>query len=72
MQFFGLVFLITTFCICLWKKEKSPDRETQCSIEDELTIKETYFIVLKLFKLPTVKKLVLVLLTCKVNNIFYN
>ena len=68
MQFFGVVFLVTTTLIFLCKKEKS--LETQRSFEDSLTVKETYNIVFNLFKLTSIRKLVLILLTCKVNESF--
>jgi len=68
MQFFGVVFLVTTTLILLCKKEKP--LETQRSFEDSLTVKETYNIVFNLFKLTSIRKLVLILLTCKVNESF--
>ena len=69
MQFFGIIFLITTTLICLCKKEKPPDPESQRSFEDKLTVKETYNIVFNLFKLYSVRKLIIVLLSSKVNRV---
>lgn len=66
MKFFGLVFIITTTCVLFFKKEK--EIETVNSLENILTLKQTYMLVFQIISLPCVKKLSLLLLTSKVKN----
>lgn len=65
MQFFGIVFLVSTTFILLFKKEETNDNiET---IEDKLTLTETYKLVWDIFTLSSVRKYAFLLLTCRVN-----
>lgn len=64
MRFFGLVFIVTTTCVFIFKKEK--ETESVDSLEDTLTLKQTYKLVAQIVSLPSVKKLTLLLLTSKV------
>lgn len=69
MKFFGIVFLITTTLIMIFKKEtdnSSPVSPTK-SIEDTLSLKQTYKIVWRILCLPSVQLLGLILITCRVN-----
>ncbi|CAF0891900.1 unnamed protein product [Brachionus calyciflorus] len=64
MKFFGLVFLITTTLVLFFKKEK--DCDSTDSLEDTLTLTQTYQLVLQIINLSCVKKLSFLLLTSKI------
>lgn len=66
MKFFGVVFIVTTSLVLLLKKEKESDPSE--SIEDNLTLGQTYKLVWQIINLPGVRKLAIFLLTCKVCN----
>ena len=74
MQFFGVLFLITTTLVLIFKKEKQCNPSE--SLEDSLTLVQTYKLVWKILKLKSVKELCLLLITFKVvyNNpsVFHN
>ena len=69
MKFFGIVFLITTTLVLIFKKENSDKRET--TLEDSLTLSQTYKLVWEILKIPGVRKLSVLLLTCKVCNYIF-
>lgn len=68
MKFFGVVFLISTTLIMLFKKEtkNSQEPDDHLCIEDTLSLKQTYKIVWRILCLAPVQKLCLILLTYKV------
>ena len=80
MQFFGVVFLVTTTLVLVFKKEnsiaaeaelrktrKSKRKSKHLKIDEEnLNLRETYTILLKIFKLPAVIKFAFILVTCRV------
>ena len=72
MQFFGVVFLITTTFVLIFKREKDGDLHE--SIEDNLTLIQTYKLVWQILKLKSVQVLAIFLMTFKVNYdlIFFN
>lgn len=65
MRFFGVVFLISTVLIMIFKKETINDPQHK-SLEDTLTLKQTYVIVWRILSLPSVRILGLILFTCRV------
>jgi len=70
LYFWGIVFFITTTFVWLLKREKAPDctneESTGEDAEHNLSIVESYKLLLKIFKLPAIQWTVVVLLTCKV------
>lgn len=68
LYFWGIVFFITTTLVWFLKREKAPDNEdiTGEDTEHNLSIVESYKLLLKIFKLPAIQWTVVVLLTCKV------
>ena len=64
MQFFGVVFIITTTLVLVFKKEH--DVSTHECLEDSLTLTQTYKLVWKILKLKSVQQLSILLLTFKV------
>ena len=67
LWFWGIVFLITTTLVFIFKKEKESVDE-----DGELNVLETYFILLKIIKLPAVIQFVIVLLTVKASVFLIN
>ena len=67
MKFFGLVFIVTTTLVMFLKKEKESDSSD--SLEDNLTLGQTYKLVIQIISLSGVKKLSLFLLTNKVRKL---
>jgi len=63
MKFFGTIFLITTTMILFFKREAPSSAD---SLEDNLTLGQTYKLALKILCLPSVMKLSMITLTCKV------
>lgn len=63
MKFFGIVFIIATTLVFFFKKEIESDN----SVEDTLTLKQTYKLVFQIISLPNFKKLTILLLTSKVH-----
>ena len=61
LWFWGMVFLVTTTLVAIFKKEKDSTHGNE-----ELNVFETYYILLKIIKLPAVVQFVIVLLTVKV------
>lgn len=70
LYFWGIIFFITTTLVWFLKREKTGalDNETDSgdAVEQDLSIIETYKLLLKIFKLPVIRWTVVVLLTCKV------
>ncbi len=69
LYFWGIVFFITTTFVWFLKREKAPDYEEPTGPQDaehNLSIIESYKLLLKIFKLPAIQWTVVVLLTCKV------
>nr|CAG4639950.1 EOG090X04K8 [Daphnia pulex]SVE84813.1 EOG090X04K8 [Daphnia pulex] len=69
LYFWGIVFFITTTFVWLLKREKAPDYNEESTDEDaehNLSIVESYKLLLKIFKLPAIQWTVVVLLTCKI------
>lgn len=70
MVFFGIVFIVSTTLVMIFKKEVNDHVEED---EEEFTVKETYFQMWKILWLAPVKKLILILMTVKViNNSAFN
>ena len=65
LWFWGLVFLVTTTLVLIFKKESSVEHG-----DDDLGIFETYFVLSKIIKLPAVIQFVIVLLTVRVSTLF--
>eukprot|EP00112_Aurelia_sp_Birch-Aquarium-sp1_P007554 Seg1823.8 transcript_id=Seg1823.8/GoldUCD/mRNA.D3Y31 product="Acetyl-coenzyme A transporter 1" protein_id=Seg1823.8/GoldUCD/D3Y31 len=61
LWFWGLVFLVTTTLVLIFKKEKQVEHE-----DDDLDVFETYFVLSKIIKLPAVIQFVIVLLTVRI------
>lgn len=70
MQFFGALFLITTTFVLVFKREKETT-SSESSIEDSLTLTQTYKLVWKIFNLKSVRQLSFILLTMKVSPFNY-
>lgn len=66
LWFWGLVFLVTTTLVLIFKKEKQVEHE-----DEDLDVFETYFVLSKIIKLPAVIQFVIVLLTVRVSVIFH-
>ncbi len=77
MLFFGLVFIISTTLVLFFKKEKesyeilnnstSSEPDNEESEEENFTVTETYKQMWKIIWLVPVKKLIIILMTVKVN-----
>lgn len=76
MNWFGVLFIVSTTLVFLFKKETEPeqdnvkqlkeDEEEEESIEENLSVKETYKLMWKILWLSPVKKLIIILMTVKV------
>nr|CAG4646189.1 EOG090X04K8 [Macrothrix elegans] len=70
LYFWGIVFLITTTLVWLLKKEQNPRTikgvEDPIDEEADMSVVESYQLLLKIFRLPAIKWTVVVLLTCKI------
>jgi PAT family acetyl-CoA transporter-like MFS transporter 1 len=64
MQFFGVVFIVTTTLILIFKHEKCS--ESKEIIENKLDFRETYRVVWKILNISCVKKLAIIIFTSKV------
>lgn len=86
MNWFGVVFIVSTTLVFLFKKEIEPlqenskqlkenenedDQDEEESIEEHLSVKETYKLMWKILWLAPIKKLILILMTVKVTHFFY-
>lgn len=70
LYFWGIVFFISTTLVWILKKEQQPKlpEEDKHEVEHNLTIIDTYKLLIKIFKLPAIKWTVVILLTCKVSS----
>nr|SVE74125.1 EOG090X04K8 [Daphnia barbata] len=70
LYFWGIIFFVTTTLVWFLKSEKTLAQENEINGEDgaeqDLSIMETYKLLLKIFKLPAIQWTVVVLLTCKI------
>nr|SVE86066.1 EOG090X04K8 [Daphnia similis]SVE86694.1 EOG090X04K8 [Daphnia similis]SVE87321.1 EOG090X04K8 [Daphnia similis] len=71
LYFWGIIFFITTTLVWFFKREKTQaqennERDGHDGDEQDLSIMETYKLLLKIFKLPVIRWTVVVLLTCKI------
>lgn len=67
MYFFGIVFLVSTTLVLLFKKEEDT-HTNENSLESKLTVGQTYKLMWKILWLVPVKKMILILMTVKVKN----
>ena len=67
LYFWGVVFIITTTLVTIFKKEKNDPRSVDN--ESEQTVSEMYVLLWKVVRLPTVVSLGVILLTCKVRTV---
>lgn len=67
MEFFGLIFIISTTLILLLKKETNSN---YYQVNDNLSIRHTFESLWKIIQLKSIQKLLLILFTCKVRLIF--
>lgn len=65
MYFFGIVFLVSTTLVLIFKKEEDT-HTNENSLESKLTVRQTYNLMWKILWLVPVKKMILILLTVKV------
>lgn len=69
LYFWGLVFIVTTTLVALLKKEVEP-HDSEHEIVVERDIQTAYNSLKQIIQLKSVKLLVLILITCKVNCLF--
>lgn len=76
MNWFGVIFIVSTTLVFIFKKEIEPehdnakqlkDDDEEASIEDNLTVRETYKLMWKILWLAPIKKLIIILMTVKVS-----
>ena len=60
LYFWGMTFLISTTLVWLLKTEKKEE------IQDDLSIAQTYKLLMKIFKLPAIQWTVVILMTARV------
>nr|CAG4645470.1 EOG090X04K8 [Lynceus sp. MCZ IZ 141354] len=61
LHFYGIVFLFATTFVWIFKHEKGDEEK-----HEELDVFSTYKVLFKILSLPSIRKLVLVLVTCKI------
>ncbi len=66
LYFWGIIFLITTTIVFLFKREQRLEQVESDANDPNLSIMETYKLLLNIFRLPAIRITVFVLLTCKV------
>lgn len=69
MTFFGVIFIISTTLVLIFKKEdirKDKDEHHEESLEENLSVKQTYRLMWKLVWLPPIKTMILIMMTVKV------
>lgn len=64
MNFFGVVYIVSTTLILLFKKEKNLTYDKY--VDNNLSIKTTFKSLLDVIKLKPIQKLMFILLTCKI------
>ena len=78
MNWFGIMFIVATTLVFIFKKETEPiadgtvqlkedDEDEEASIEESLTVTETYKLMWKILWLVPIKKIILILMTVKVS-----
>lgn len=70
MFYFGIIFIISTTLVFLFKKEVDNSEENSPkskSFEDSLTVKQTYKLMWNLLWLAPIKKIILILMTVKIS-----
>jgi PAT family acetyl-CoA transporter-like MFS transporter 1 len=65
MQIVGVLFIITTTLILFYKRERNTQNSSK-SVEDDLSLKETYKTVWKITQLPAARKLIFILFTFRI------
>ena len=68
LYFWGIVFFISTTLVALLKKE-NPPRGRQSDAEPDLSIAQTYKLLVNIVKLPSIRTTAIILLTSKVSHI---
>lgn len=63
--FWGIIFIISTTLVALFKHEIDENYDPH---EPHFSLKETYHVLFKLCALPSVRSIILILLTVKVNS----
>lgn len=69
MYFFGIVFIVSTTFVLFFKKEEQIERidsNKKVSLEESLTVTQTYKLMWKILWLLPIKKMILILMTIKV------
>ncbi len=64
MKFFGIVYIVSTTLILIFRKEKINSHE---NIHSEMTISKTFKSLWQILKLKPIQQFIIILLTCKVN-----
>jgi hypothetical protein len=82
MHFFGIVFIVSTTLVLLFKREINTDMHVwtesaaphnrriddhSSSIEEHLNVKQTYMLMWRILWLAPIKKLIIILMTVKVS-----
>lgn len=77
MYLFGIVFIVSTTLVLFFKKEKDdqntsesekqPLNKKDISLEENLTVSQTYKLMWKILWLGPIQKMILILMTVKVN-----
>ncbi|KAI1283168.1 Acetyl-coenzyme A transporter 1 [Halotydeus destructor] len=65
LHFWGIVFFVSTSLVWLMKSEVEPQPEKGADKESEMGIRETYYMLFKIMKLPAIQLFCGILLTCK-------
>ncbi len=69
MQFFGVVFILSTTLILLFKKETNSNYEYDELTESDMSIQLTFKSLWQILKLAPIQKFLIILFTCKVSKI---
>lgn len=65
MTFFGILYIISTTLVLFFKREINNSGESEPN--DEFSLIETYKLVFKIAKLPSIQKLIFALFTIRVS-----
>ena len=68
MQFFGVVFIVSTLVVLFLKHEDLNDT-SHIATNEHLTFAQTYGVILRILNLKYVRKLIFIIFTCKVIHI---
>lgn len=71
MNFFGVIFIVSTTFVLIFKKEEErldddSDKDHHQSIEEKLSVAQTYKLMWKLVWLPSIKTIILIMMTVRV------